>query len=116
MSMSPYMLNEYLDIREVASLSLKGSVITGKDYYSNNDIKELEKRLLKAVIKKEIPAKRYFSYNAAVFLYTWFDYFPKGCRIRMKPADVTELYKKWNFPDMCFNHAFNMLIKVSIST
>ena len=48
---SPYMIgNEYLDIREVASLSVAGEVLKGKAYKSNNDIKELERKLLKAVI------------------------------------------------------------------
>ena len=101
--MNPYMFKEYLDIREVASLSVKGIVLNWKDYTSNNEVRELERKLLKAVRKDEIPARKYFLYNAAIFLHNWLGYFPKGCRIRMIPSDVTELYKKWGYNDMCFN-------------
>jgi hypothetical protein len=97
------MFKEYLDFREVVSLSLEGRVITGKDYYSNNEIKELERRLINAVKNKEINAKTYITHNFFIFLFTWFDYFPKGGRIRMRPDDVKELYKKWGFIDMYFN-------------
>ena len=63
MIMSPHMFKEYLDFREVVSLSLEGRVITGKDYYSNNEIKELERRLINAVKNKEINAKTYITHN-----------------------------------------------------
>jgi len=102
-SMSPYLLSEYLDIHEVASLSVEGRVLKGKAYNSNNDIKELERKLLNAVIKNEIGAKKYLTYNAIVFLFTYFYYIPNSCRIRMKPAAVTELYEKWGYHDVCFN-------------
>jgi len=101
--MNPYMLNEYLDIHEIASLSVTGSVLKGKAYSSNNEIRELERKLLKAVKEKEINAKTYPLYNVSIFLYKWFNYFPKGCRIMMRPVDVAELYKKWGYVDMCFN-------------
>ena len=103
MSMNPYMLDEYLDIREVASLSVEGRVITGKEYSSNNEIKKLEKRLMGAVKKNEIPARKYSFYNIAVFLYACFGFLPNDYKIMMKLEDVKELYKKWNYPDMCFN-------------
>lgn len=103
--MSPYMLdeNEYIDFREVASLSVTNHVLEWKDYKPNKDISKLERKLIDAVKKKEINVKKYPTYNAAIFLYTYFDYFPKGCRIRMKPVDVRALYEKWGYCDMCFN-------------
>jgi len=97
------MLSEYLDIREVASLSVEGRMLQWKVYKSNNDIKELERKILNAVINNEITAKKYFSYNIIVFLFNIFQYFPRDSRIRMKPADVTKLYEKWGYYDMCFN-------------
>ena len=100
---SPYMLREYLDIHEVASLSVEGRVLKGKEYKSNSDIREFERRLLKAIINNEINAEKYISYKFIVFLHTYFDRVTSGSRIRMKPADVTELYKKWGYPDRCFN-------------
>ena len=101
--MSPYMLKEYLDFHEVASLSVTGCMLKGKAYKSNNDIIELERRLLNAIIDKEINAKKYITYKLIVFLFNWFYYIPGDGRIRMRPADVTELYKKWGYFDRCFN-------------
>jgi len=101
---SPYMIgNEYLDIREVASLSVVGEVLKGEKYKSNNDIKELERKLLRAIMQNEINAKKYPLYKVAVFFFTNFNCLPPDCRIRMRPADVTELYKKWGYSDRCFN-------------
>ena len=101
---SPYMIgNEYLDIREVVSLSVVGEVLKGEKYKSNNDIKELERKLLRAIMKNEINAKKYPLYKVAIFFFTNFNCLPPDCRIRMRPADVTELYKKWGYPDRCFN-------------
>ena len=65
---SPYMIgNEYLDIREVVSLSVVGEVLKGEKYKSNNDIKELEGKLLRAIMKNEINAKKYPLYKVAIF-------------------------------------------------
>jgi hypothetical protein len=97
------MLEELLDLREAVSLSLTRRVLQWKDYKSNNDIKKLERKLREAVIKKEVKAKRYLLPAFFDFLYIHFYIFPKGHRIRMTKADITELYKKWGFHDLYFN-------------